>query len=116
MPNILSKLGSNTKITISVSLTNDQDIQKLNKEYLKRDYTTDVLSFNLNQELPDGTYYLGDIIVNSDQAQRQATEYGNDLEHEIAQLVEHGVLHLLGVHHADDDDKTVHGISVEDVK
>jgi len=98
MPNILSKLGSNTKITISVSLTND------------------VLSFNLNQELPDGTYYLGDIIVNSDQAQRQATEYGNDLEHEIAQLVEHGVLHLLGVHHADDDDKTVHGISVEGVK
>lgn len=113
MSNTLSKLGPNTKINISVSITNDQEIRKLNKEYLKRDYTTDVLSFNLNQELPDGTYYLGDVIVNSDQATRQAAEYGNDMEHEIAQLVEHGVLHLLGIHHADDDEKTVHGISVE---
>ena len=51
----------------------------------------------------DGEYYLGDVIVNKDQAQRQCTEYGNDLEHEISELVAHGVLHLLGVHHEDDD-------------
>ena len=90
-------------IEISITLTNDSEIKKLNKKYLKKDYPTDVLSFNIDQELEKGRYYLGDVIVNTDQAARQANEFGNTLEQEIAELVEHGVLHLLGVHHDGDD-------------
>ncbi len=90
------------KMFISVSITNDEEIRQLNKEHLERDYVTDVLSFNINEQQEDGTYYLGDIVVNKDQAERQASEYGNDIEHEIAELVEHGMLHLLGVHHDGD--------------
>ncbi|OGC70426.1 rRNA maturation RNase YbeY [candidate division WWE3 bacterium RIFOXYC1_FULL_39_7] len=90
-------------IEISITLTNDSEIRKLNKKFLNKDYATDVLSFNIDQELEHGKYYLGDVIVNVEQAERQAGEYGNTLEQEIAALVEHGVLHLLGVHHDGDD-------------
>ena len=100
------------RIYISVTLSTDSEIRKLNNKHLKRDYPTEVLSFSINEKLEDGTIYLGDIIVNKDQAKRQAAEYKNDFEHEIAELVEHGVLHLLGVHHEDDDNNSVHGIKV----
>jgi probable rRNA maturation factor len=90
------------KAFISVFITNDKDMKKLNKEYLNRDYTTDVLSFDIKEDQEDGSLYLGDIVVNKDQAKRQAKSYGNDLEEEISELVGHGVLHLLGVHHPGD--------------
>ncbi len=88
----------------------DKEITTLNKKYLKRNSTTDVLSFNINEKQEDGTFYLGDVVVNVEQAKKQAERYGNTYEEEIAELVEHGVLHLLGVHHSHDDDKEVHGV------
>ena len=87
---------------ISVSITNDKEMKKLNKKYMGRDYPTDVLSFEIKEKQEDGSFYLGDIVVNKDQAKRQAGEYGNDFEEEISELVAHGVLHLLGVHHSED--------------
>lgn len=90
------------KIFISVSITNDKEIREMNKEYLGRDYTTDVLSFEIKEKQDDGSFYLGDVVVNKDQAKRQAKDYGNILEEEISELVGHGVLHLLGVHHEGD--------------
>jgi len=88
---------------ISVSIVKDPEMKKLNRRYRKRGYTTDVLSFNIKEEMEDGTFYLGDVVVNEDQARKQAGEYGNTYEEEIAELVEHGVLHLLGVHHNHDE-------------
>ncbi|MBW6441507.1 rRNA maturation RNase YbeY [Patescibacteria group bacterium] len=90
------------KTFISVYITDDKEMKKLNKEYLDRDYTTDVLSFEIKEKQDDGTLYLGDIVVNKDQAKRQAKDYDNDLEEEISELVGHGVLHLLGIHHEGD--------------
>ena len=89
-------------VHISISIVNDSEMKKLNKKYLDKDYPTDVLSFNIDEEQEDGTYYLGDVVVNKDQAKRQASEYENTLEEEIGELVEHGILHLLGVHHEGD--------------
>ncbi|KKS31096.1 MAG: putative rRNA maturation factor [candidate division WWE3 bacterium GW2011_GWF1_42_14] len=100
-------------IVISVTITGDKAVQELNKEYLDRDTTTDVLSFSINEKQEDGAYYLGDVVVNKEQALRQAANYGNDVETEIAELVAHGVLHLLGVHHHDDDGHSVHGKPVK---
>lgn len=89
-----------------MKIATDSEIQALNSEYKGKDYATDVLSFPMDELQEDGTYYLGDIIVNKDQAARQCSEYNNnDVRHEIAELVEHGVLHLLGVHHAHDGDE-----------
>ncbi len=88
---------------ISISIVDDEQIQKLNKEFRNKDYATDVLSFNINEKMDDGTFYLGDVVVNKQQAERQAAEYDNTLEEEISELVAHGILHLLGVHHDGDD-------------
>jgi probable rRNA maturation factor len=90
-------------IYISISVVGDAEIHKLNKKHLKRDYPTDVLSFKINEKLEDGTLYIGDVIVSKDRAEKQAAEYGNDLEHELSELVAHGVLHLLDVHHTGDE-------------
>ncbi len=87
---------------ISVFFTDDKEMRKMNKKYMGRDYPTDVLSFEIKEKQEDGSFYLGDIVVNKDQAKRQAGEYGNDFEKEISELVAHGVLHLLGVHHSED--------------
>lgn len=89
-------------IYISVSIVDDKRMRELNSNYLSRDYPTDVLSFEIGEKQVDGTYYLGDVIVNKEQAERQSKEYGNSFEKEISELVEHGVLHLLGVHHKEE--------------
>lgn len=84
---------------ITVSIVSDSEMKKLNKKYRGKEYPTDVLAFNLNEKLPDGGFCLGEVIVNKNQAKRQAKDYGNSFEEEIADLVGHGVLHLMGVHH-----------------
>ena len=88
---------------VTVKFTHDKEIASLNKEFRGKDIATDVLSFNMDEQQEDGSYYLGDIVVNLDQAKRQASTYGNDLKQELAELVGHGLLHLLGVHHEEDD-------------
>jgi len=88
---------------ISISLVDDKEMLKLNSEHRGKDSPTDVLSFNIEEKMDDGKFYLGDIVVNSEQAARQAKEYDNSVEEEIAELVAHGMLHLLGVHHEHDD-------------
>ncbi|MFC1756044.1 rRNA maturation RNase YbeY [Patescibacteria group bacterium] len=93
---------SNQDIFVSLKFSHDKEIQELNKEHLGKDVPTDVLSFKMGEQREDGSLYLGDIIVNMDQAERQAKEYGNTVEEELAQLAEHGVLHLFGVHHEGD--------------
>ena len=88
---------------ISISLVDDKEMLKLNSEHRGKDSPTDVLSFNIEEKMDDGKFYLGDIVVNSEQAARQAKEYDNSVEEEIAELVAHGMLHLLGIHHDHDD-------------
>ncbi|MFA6982290.1 MAG: rRNA maturation RNase YbeY [Patescibacteria group bacterium] len=90
------------EVLISINLVDDKRMLELNKEYKGKDAPTDVLSFNIDDDMQN-KYYLGDIVVNKDQARRQAQEYGNTMEEEISQLVSHGILHLLGVHHDGDD-------------
>lgn len=95
-------LDISKEVFISVNLVSDTQMKKLNKEYKDKDTTTDVLSFSIDDD-SQGTFYLGDVIVNKDQAKKQAGEYGNSVEEEISELVAHGILHLLGVHHDGDD-------------
>ncbi|PJA40972.1 rRNA maturation RNase YbeY [candidate division WWE3 bacterium CG_4_9_14_3_um_filter_34_6] len=95
-------LTKNSKI--NVHIVGDKEICALNKKHLGHNYPTDVLSFNIDEKLPNGEYYLGDVIVNLDQAERQYKEYNNDdVRKEVSDLIAHGVLHLLGIHHNGDD-------------
>jgi len=97
----LKKIARNTFVTIS--FVGDSEMKKLNKKYRNKDYPTDVLSFDIDEKTDDDKFYLGDIAVNIEQAERQAGKFGNTLQEEVSALVAHGMLHLQGVHHKGDD-------------
>jgi probable rRNA maturation factor len=83
---------------LSVTLLGDDAIAELNDRYLAHEGPTDVLSFPLHE---DGERPVGDIYVGIDEALRQATAHGVDAREEIARLVIHGSLHVLGHDHPD---------------
>lgn len=103
--------GLDDTAEVSVVFCDDAHIHELNRTYRGVDRPTDVLSFALNEgEEPDivngpAENLLGDIIISLDTAARQAEEYGHSLEREMAYLVIHGMLHLLGYDHEKDEDK-----------
>ena len=89
----------------TVVLCDDAGIRDLNARFRGRDRATDVLAFPFGEEddpaLPgeEGGPYLGDVVVSMDRAREQAPRFGNDPEAELARLVTHGLLHLLGYDH-----------------
>jgi probable rRNA maturation factor len=92
---------------VSLLLTDDQEIQNLNKKYRDIDAPTDVLAFsqidekinNLPTLINEKEILLGDIVISVETAQRQATELGHSLLYELALLSIHGFLHLIGFDH-----------------
>ena len=87
---------------VSILLTGDKDIRRLNQEFRSIDQPTDVLSFPQNaDEDPCITeeVILGDIAVSLDIAKAQAKEHGLDFKEEIILLLIHGILHLVGYDH-----------------
>lgn len=95
-----------SKLRFSVSLIDDNKMRELNLKHRGKDYSTDVLSFEVGDTLPDGTYFTGDILVSKEYAKKQAKELGHSFEEEVAFLVAHGALHLLGIHHEEDGTKS----------
>jgi probable rRNA maturation factor len=87
---------------VDVIFVGDRFMRELNRTFTGRDQTTDVLSFGMNENKSGATIYpnLGDVYISLDQAQRQASDYGVELDEEIRLLVAHGLLHLLGYDHA----------------
>lgn len=84
---------------ISIAIVDDATIHRLNNEFLRHDYPTDVLSFVL--ELADG-YLEGELILGAEQAVRIGAEHGWPGEHELLLYAIHGALHLVG--HDDQDE------------
>jgi probable rRNA maturation factor len=78
--------------SVSVVLTDDAGIQKLNAQFLKHDRPTDVIAFPMDD--PEGL--LGEIYVSEERAKEQSARFGATFEQEMARLVIHGVLHLAG--------------------
>ncbi|MBQ6517201.1 MAG: rRNA maturation RNase YbeY [Anaerolineaceae bacterium] len=91
----------------TLTFVEPEAIRELNKTYRDTDSVTDVLSFESDGEYdPEtGLEYLGDIIICAQQAEKQAEQSGHSFENEIALLEIHGLLHLLGYDHMDDDQK-----------
>ncbi|MCI6499557.1 rRNA maturation RNase YbeY [Lachnospiraceae bacterium HCP1S3_C3] len=108
---------------VNVTLTNNEEIHKINKEFREIDRPTDVLSFPMIQyETPgdfdivescedlyfnpdSGEMILGDIIISTDKVFSQAEEYGHSPKRELAFLVAHSMLHLFGFDHIDDEER-----------
>jgi probable rRNA maturation factor len=88
---------------IVVAFVRDPVIRKLNSTYRGQDRETDVLSFPADPEYnPDSDVHLGDVVISTDTAVRQARRAGHSVTREINELVIHGVLHVCGYDHAAD--------------
>lgn len=93
---------------MNIIFVNDEEIQKINREYRNIDKITDVISFALNDnDFPIKTEELGDIFICVSQAKRQAKEYEHSLEREIGFLSVHGYLHLMGYDHMTEEDEKI---------
>lgn len=100
---------SDTDYELGLFITSDETVRRLNRAYRGVDEATDVLSFALAEEggdsspsfimPPDGIVHLGEVVVSYPQAQEQAEENGREVSDEVAWLIVHGVLHLLGYDH-----------------
>lgn len=102
---------------LSVRVTDDDTVRQLNARYRGQDEVTDVLSFALTEQggagpgnegevfvlPPDGVLHLGEVIISYPQALRQTRDQGLPVAWEVGHLLLHGVLHLLGYDHPDDE-------------
>lgn len=100
---------------LSVTFVNNDFIHKMNREYRGVDRPTDVISFAFldGEENRDsllkkkGPVSLGDIYISIDKAKEQADEYGHPLKRELSFLFVHGLLHLLGYDHMNEEDEKI---------
>ncbi len=97
---ILKDLGCQ-KDELSILLLDDAGIRGLNRNYLKRNRPTDVISFPQDEDVrrPGGNRLLGDVAISLETARRQALQAGSRFREECAILLIHGILHLLGFDH-----------------
>ena len=84
--------------TVTVAIVSDARVRALNRKFRKKDNATDVLSFPAEEPR-----YLGDVVISSGLAARQARAAGHSLATELRVLALHGLLHLLGYDHERDD-------------
>jgi len=114
---VLLAQEAGSDVELSLVITSQERVRQLNRDYLGRDRPTDVLAFSMLPELPvegeletdfplfitppDGVLHLGEVIISYPQAVMQADEHHHPVKKEIAILIIHGVLHLLGYDHED---------------
>lgn len=108
-------LGS--KLYISITLTNPENIRKINNEFRNIDRETDVLSFpmfekkELDEMIKNKDFkhedVLGDIVISIKRVEEQAEEYGHSFEREFSYMLVHGFYHLMGYDHIKEEDKQV---------
>jgi len=113
------------KAEVYIMLTDNAGIKELNREYRSIDSATDVLSFPMldfdegyeedgdvevgieDIDPENGEVVLGDIVISLERAKEQSEEYGHSLNREVAFLVVHSMLHLLGYDHIQESDRVI---------
>ena len=107
----------NSKLTVQITLTNPENIKKLNNEYRKIDRETDVLSFPMfekeeidlkvkKQDFPFEDI-LGDMVISIPRVKEQAIEYGHSFKRELSYMVVHSFYHLMGYDHMEEEEKAI---------
>lgn len=93
-----------TARTAVIAIIDDAEMKQLNKDFRRKDSTTDVLSFpHEPDEFDTDESFLGNIAISGEQAHKQAIDNGLSLENELKQLILHGLLHLSGYDHENDN-------------
>jgi len=106
---VLVTEGVGSSVELGLVIASQERVQELNRSYRGKDEPTDVLAFSTREEIgadfppfvqpPDGVLHLGEVIISYPQVIIQAKENQHSVKKEIAILVIHGVLHLLGYEH-----------------
>lgn len=107
---VIGELYGVEQAELSITLTDDEHIHALNKQYRGVDRATDVLSFAFREsDEPEviGADFdiLGDVIISLERATAQAEEFGHSFKREVIFLEVHGLLHLLGYDHIEEDER-----------
>jgi len=105
-----TKVGNTADTELSIVLTDDPAMRRLNRDYRGRDRTTNVLSFPAENNGPGhatGPRLLGDVILALETVEREAEAAGLEPSDHAAHLIVHGILHLLGYDHATDAEAAV---------
>ncbi len=121
----LSFTGCPYECEVNLTLTDDEGIREINREYRDMDRPTDVLSFpflefskpgdfsRVEEEYPEsfnpdtGELMLGDIMISTDRVRAQAEAYGHSVKREFAFLIAHSMLHLQGFDHMEPDEAAI---------
>lgn len=109
----IASSGALGNYEVALLIAGDETLQRLNRDFRSVDRPTDVLSFSQHEgdastiftappQKPDVPLHLGDVALSLERARHQAEEYGHSVQREVAYLLTHGVLHLLGYDHEGD--------------
>jgi len=95
--------------TLSIALINEEEIRSLNKKYLKKDKMTDVLSFSqtldFSEKIKELKDILGEVVICPQVVVKNAKDFNISFKKELAKVLIHGILHLLGYDHEKSDEK-----------
>lgn len=101
--NILGKQEITGPVEVSVAIVGDRKMRELSRKYKNEDKTRNVLSFSLmegeSSHIPDDVLRLGDIIISYPVVIKEASKEEMLVDDKVSQLVEHGLMHLLGINH-----------------
>jgi len=111
---VLQEMNCPESSDVTISFVSNERIHELNKEYRGMDKPTDVLSFECDnvpfddEDVDDvEEYELGDVIIATDVALAQTEEFGTTFEEEVSLLTVHGLLHLCGYDHIEDEEAEI---------
>ncbi|NLM40318.1 MAG: rRNA maturation RNase YbeY [Firmicutes bacterium] len=108
---VLKREGLSTEVEVGLTFVDDEYIRELNRDYRGKDMPTDVLSFPQDDDdgfvsVPGMPRLLGDIVISVPRAVEQADTFGHSVEREVVYLAVHGMLHLLGYDHEDEEGRS----------
>jgi len=100
---VLEEQNLQTQVEISVAIIGDRKMKALNKKYRNKEGTANILEFPLNEgeqtNLPSDILRLGDIVISYPMVIKEASEKDMLVDDRVEELLQHGMLHLLGLHH-----------------
>ena len=106
----LGAIDEQRPVSVSLSVVDEEESRRLNREFRDKDKSTNVLSFPMDFDVappPDEPLLLGDIVICGPVVAREAQEQGKAAADHWAHMVTHGVLHLAGYDHVDDGEAAV---------
>lgn len=104
----MERVDSSLPLYVSLLLTGNEQIQVINREFRGKDSPTDVISFayHENEDFLVGPYdTLGDIVISIERVGEQAKEYNHSFTREFYYVLTHGLLHILGYDHIEEEEK-----------